>query len=83
MLYAAVGLLVYLWTAKDFLRGEDLHSYRDVIGVALACAAIAALWPLVLGWRFLLGPALPLRDDLPLEAVPSRGPTPTTTRLPG
>jgi hypothetical protein len=57
MLYVGVALAVYAWTLADLaLRGAP-ETARETLATVLACAIVAALWPLVLAWRFLLGPA--------------------------
>ena len=55
MLYFAIGLLVYAATAIHLLRAEPPRTFREALGGALACALVAAVWPLALVWRGLLG----------------------------
>lgn len=57
MLYLAVALMVYGWTALDVIQGAPPLTFREAIGAALMCALVAAVWPPVLLWRALLGPA--------------------------
>jgi hypothetical protein len=55
MLYLTVALVVYVLTAADLVRGEAPESFREALGGALACALVAAVWPVALVWRGLLG----------------------------
>lgn len=57
MLYLAVASVVYAWTAVELVEGGPPATFREVLGGVLACTLVAALWPLVLLWRGLLGPA--------------------------
>jgi hypothetical protein len=59
MLYLAVALVVYVLTAAELLRGGAPASFREAVGGALACALVAAVWPLALIWRGLLGGSRP------------------------
>ena len=59
MLYLAVALVVYVLTAADLLRGGPPESFREALGAALACALVAAVWPVALIWRGLLGGSRP------------------------
>lgn len=59
MLYIAVALLVYAFTALDLVRTGAPQTFREALGGALACALIAAAWPLALVWRGLLGGSRP------------------------
>lgn len=59
MLYIAVALVVYVFTALDLMRGDAPHTFREALGGALACALVAAVWPIALVWRGLLGGSRP------------------------
>jgi hypothetical protein len=59
MLYFAVALLVYVVTAAELFRNAVPETFREAAGGALACALIAAVWPLALVWRGLLGGSRP------------------------
>lgn len=59
MLYIAIALIVYVATALDLVRGGAPETFREALGGALACALVAAAWPLALVWRGLLGGSRP------------------------
>lgn len=59
MLYLAVASLVYVLTAADLVRGGAPETFREALGGALACALVAAVWPVALVWRGLLGGSRP------------------------
>lgn len=59
MLYLAVALVVYVLSAADMLRGGPPETFREAVGGALACALVAAVWPIALAWRGLLGGGRP------------------------
>lgn len=58
-----IALLVYGWTTLDLIRAESPENFREVLGAVLACAAVAALWPLTLSWALALGPAPAANPD--------------------
>lgn len=73
MLYLAVALVVYVFTAAEMLRGATPESFREALGGALACALIAAVWPIALVWRGLLGGSRPEAGQTTVVATkPSR-----------
>jgi hypothetical protein len=57
MIYLLLASLVYSWIAVDVLQSEPPATFRDAIGAALLCAVLAAMWPPVVLWRLILGPA--------------------------
>ena len=59
MLYLAIGVVVYVATAVHLLRAEPPRTFREALGGALACGLVAAVWPLALVWRGLLGGSRP------------------------
>jgi hypothetical protein len=59
MLYIAVALIVYVFTAVEMVRGGAPETFREALGGALACALVAAVWPISLVWRGLLGGSRP------------------------
>lgn len=59
MLYIAVALVVYSYAALELLRSGAPETFREALGGALACAVVAAAWPLALIWRGLLGGSRP------------------------
>lgn len=73
MLYLAVALVVYLFTAADLLRGGAPESFREAIGGALACALVASVWPVALVWRGLLGGSRP--DPIQPAVAPASKPS--------
>lgn len=72
MLYLAVAVIVYILTALDLLRGGAPESFREAAGGALACALVAAAWPVALVWRGLLGGS---RPDPTAAAAPASKPS--------
>jgi hypothetical protein len=73
MLYLAVAVVVYIFTALDLMRGGAPESFREALGGALACALVAAVWPVALVWRGLLGGSRPDPVAAPTRAAePSR-----------
>jgi len=73
MFYLAVAVVVYIFTAVDLIRGGVPESFREALGGALACALVAAVWPLALVWRGLLGGSRP-------EPTPAPAPAPEPSR---
>lgn len=64
MLYfLLIALAVYGWTVVDLIRTESPEDFREVLGAVLACAVVAALWPLTLSWALALGPSPSARPD--------------------
>jgi hypothetical protein len=57
MLYVAIALVVYVLTALDLMREAAPRTFREALGGALACTLVAAVWPVALVWRGLLGGA--------------------------
>jgi hypothetical protein len=57
MIYFVLASLVYSWIALEMIQAEPPMTFREAAAAALLCAVLAALWPPVLLWRFLLGPA--------------------------
>lgn len=57
MLYLLVATMVYAWTALDLIQSEPPADLREALGGVLLCALLALMWPPVLMWRVLLGPA--------------------------
>lgn len=55
MLYIAIALGFYMVTAADLMREAAPETFREALGGALACALVAAAWPIALVWRGLLG----------------------------
>ena len=55
MLYIAIALAFYMVTAADLMREAAPETFREALGGALACALVAAAWPIALVWRGLLG----------------------------
>lgn len=73
MLYLAVAVVVYILTALDLVRGGAPQTFREALGGALACALVAAVWPVALVWRGLLGGSRPDPTAAPAPASsPSR-----------
>ncbi|HEX6924377.1 MAG TPA: hypothetical protein VF167_03055 [Longimicrobiaceae bacterium] len=74
LFYLAVALLVYAFTAGDLFRGAPPETFREAVGGALACALVAAMWPIALIWRGLLGGTpRELPEPVISAAEPSRG----------
>lgn len=59
MLYLAVAVVVYIVTALDLVRGGAPETFREALGGALACVLVAAVWPVALVWRGVLGGSRP------------------------
>jgi len=55
MIYLTGAVVVYLFTAIELLRRARPESFREALGGALACAVVAAFWPIAIVWRALLG----------------------------
>lgn len=71
MIYLAIALVVYLVTAVELLRRARPETFREALGGALACAVVAAFWPIAIIWRALLG----VRPNRPTpSASPTRAP---------
>lgn len=58
-LYIAVAVIVYVFAAAELFRGAPPETLREAAGGALACALVAAVWPVALVWRGLLGGSRP------------------------
>jgi hypothetical protein len=69
MIYVAVALVVYLFTALDLMREAAPETFREALGGALACAVVAAAWPVALVWRGLLGGSDLTRESRPATAA--------------
>lgn len=55
MIYLTIAVVVYLVTAVELLRRARPETFREALGGALACAVVAAFWPIAIIWRALLG----------------------------
>ena len=55
MLYIAIAVVVYAFTAYELMREATPETFREAVGGALICAVVAAVWPIALVWRGLLG----------------------------
>lgn len=59
LLYIIVAMIVYVFTAAELFRAARPETFREAAGGAIACMLVAAVWPIALIWRGLLGGGRP------------------------
>ena len=48
---------MYAWLALDLLQSDPPVDVREALGAVLLCAVLSSMWPPVLLWRMVMGPA--------------------------